>query len=169
MQIKNRFTGEVLHDSGNADLSNADLRNANLSNADLRNADLSYADLSNADLSNADLRNANLSNADLSNANLSNADLSYANLIKANLIKANLRGANRLGEKLKSNPVFVYGLTWFITVTNEFLTIGCQRHSHSDWAGFDDARIESMHSGAIAFWRKWKTTLMLMCAEQSGL
>ena len=119
MQIKNVLTGEVLHDSGNADLSNADLSNADLSNANLR-----YADLSNADL---------------------------------------------LGEKLKSNPVFVYGLKWFITVTNEFLTIGCQRHSHSDWAGFDDARIESMHSGAIAFWRKWKTTLMLMCAEQSGL
>ena len=119
MQIKNVLTGEVLHDSGNADLSNADLSNADLSNANLR-----YADLSNADL---------------------------------------------LGEKLKSNPVFVYGLTWFITVTNEFLTIGCQRHSHSDWAGFDEARIESMHSGAIAFWRKWKPSLMLMCAEQSGL
>ena len=124
MQIKNVLTGEVLHDSGNADLSNADLSNADLSNANLR-----YADLSNADLSNADL----------------------------------------LGEKLKSNPVFVYGLKWFITVTNEFLTIGCQRHSHSDWAGFDEARIESMHSGAIAFWRKWKPSLMLMCAEQSGL
>ena len=124
MQIKNVLTGEVLHDSGNADLSNADLSNADLSNANLR-----YAALSNADLSNADL----------------------------------------LGEKLKSNPVFVYGLTWFITVTNEFLTIGCQRHSHSDWAGFDDARIGSMHSGAIAFWRKWKPSLMLMCAEQSGL
>ncbi len=124
MQIKNVLTGEVLHDSGNADLSNADLSNADLSNANLR----------------------------------------YANLSNANLINANLRG-----EKLKSNPVFVYGLTWFITVTNEFLTIGCQRHSHSDWAGFDDARIESMHSGAIAFWRKWKPSLMLMCAEQSGL
>jgi len=134
MQIKNRFTGEVLHDSGNANLSNADL---------------SYADLSKADLSNADLRNA-----DLINANLINADLSNANL---------------LGEKMKSNPVFVYGLKWFITVTNEFLTIGCQRHRHSDWAGFDDERIASMHHGAIEFWRKWKTPLMLMCAEQSGL
>ena len=118
MQIKNRFTGDVLYDSGNADLRNADLRYANLSNADLSNADLSNADL--------------------------------------------------LGEKLKSNPVFVYGLTWFITVTNEFLTIGCQRHSHSDWAGFDDAKIESMHVCAIEFWRKWKPSLMLMCAEQSN-
>jgi hypothetical protein len=79
MQIKNRFTGEVifehktesmsvcvaaairvLADLSYADLSSADLRYANLSSADLRYANLSYADLRSADL-----RYANLSSADL--------------------------------------------------------------------------------------------------------
>ena len=154
MQIKNRFTGEVLHDSGCADLRGANLRDANLLDADLRGANL---------------RDANLRGANLRGANLSGADLRGANMSNADLRNADLRNANLLGEKMKSNPVFVYGLKWFITVTNEFLTIGCQRHSHSDWAGFDDERIASMHHGAIEFWRKWKTPLMLMCAEQSGL
>ncbi len=95
VQIKNKWTGEVIKevDSVNlrsanlsyADLSYADLRSANLSYADLRSANLSYADLSYANLRSANLSYADLSSADLSSANLSSADLSSANLSSAKL------------------------------------------------------------------------------------
>ena len=69
IEIKNRFTGEVICDGDFADLrdcivkNKANLRSANLRNADLRDADLWGADLRNADLWGADLRGADLRGA----------------------------------------------------------------------------------------------------------
>ena len=121
--------------------------------------DLSGANLSGADLSGAALRYADLSGADLSGADLSGADLRYANLSCANL----------RGEKLRSTPVFIHGLPWLVTVTNEFLTIGCQRHSHAEWAEFDDEKISRMEYRALDFWRRWKTVLLGVCAIQAAV
>jgi len=126
IQIKNRFTGEVLKEIDATDLRNADLRNADLRNADFRNADFSDADLSdadlrNADLSDADLRNADLRNADLRNADLRNADLRNAVLRNAVLSGAVLRNAVLSGADLSDadlrnavlrNAVLRTGETW---------------------------------------------------------
>jgi hypothetical protein len=169
MQIKHRWTGDVLKEVDAANLSGANLSSANLSSADLRSADLRGADLSSADLRGANLRGADLSSADLRGANLRGANLSGANLSSADLRGADLSSADLRGEKLKSTPVFIYGLTWFVTVTNEFLTIGCQRHSHPDWDGFDDERIARMEIRALDFWRTWKPALMDVCAVQASV
>jgi hypothetical protein len=98
-EIKNRWTGAVLHTGGGkslrdvvaaavcsgadligADLSGADLRGAGLSGADLRGADLRGADLIGADLRGADLRGADLSGADLRGAGLSGAKIGDSTL-----------------------------------------------------------------------------------------
>ncbi len=70
IEIKNRYTGEVIKTVSADSLVCANLSYANLS----------YANLSNADLSSANLRGANLSSANLRGANLRGANLSYANL-----------------------------------------------------------------------------------------
>jgi uncharacterized protein YjbI with pentapeptide repeats len=111
IEIKHRFSSEVLRtvdaDTLNgADLSGADLKYADLSRADLRGADLYGADLSGADLSGADLkyaglRGADLRTADLREANLCGADIYGANLYGANLKDADLRDANLCGADLK--------------------------------------------------------------------
>jgi len=159
MQIKNRFTGEVVKEIDGADLRDADMSNANLRDANLRGANLRGANL----------RGANLRGADLRDADLRDADMSYAYLRDANLRGADLRGADLHGEKLKSTPVFIYGLEWFVTVTNKFLTIGCQRHAHEDWSVFDDQKIGAMHCDALQFWRQWKAPLLAACAVQSAV
>ena len=124
MEIKNRFTGEVIHSGDfksmkdlvidainrDANLRNANLRDANLWSANLRDANLRDANLWGANLGCADLRNANLEyanledanlrNANLINANLEGADLEGANLRNANLINANLEGADLGGANL---------------------------------------------------------------------
>lgn len=117
VEIKNRFTGEVIcsgryimkkvveDNSANlncANLRSADLRGANLSDANLRSADLiganlRRANLSRAELGSADLRGANLASADLSNAHLGSANLGRANLSDADLGGADLSGANLNG------------------------------------------------------------------------
>jgi len=104
IEIRNRFTGELIKTVDAANLSGANLCGANLCRADLSGADLSRADLSGANLSWANLSWANLSRANLSGANLIRADLiradlSGANLIRADLIRADLSGADLSGAK----------------------------------------------------------------------
>jgi Pentapeptide repeats (8 copies) len=106
IEIKNRFTGEVIVSGDYGSLaeavvkSGANLSRANLSRADLFGANLFGANLSGADLSGANLSGANLSEADLSRAKLFGAKLSEANLSEADLSGANLSGANLSGANL---------------------------------------------------------------------
>ena len=108
IEIKNRFTGEVICDGDFADLrdcivkNKADLRNADLRCADLRGADLRYADLRNADLRGADLRCADLRCADLRDADLRYADLRNADLWDADLRCADLRNADLRNADLRN-------------------------------------------------------------------
>ena len=62
IQIKNRFTGEIIREIEGDTLRGADLGNSNLVGADLRGADLRGAKLYEADLYGADLHGANLAN-----------------------------------------------------------------------------------------------------------
>jgi len=110
------------------------------------------------------LRGAYLGGAYLRGANLEGANLGGANLEGADLRGANLRGANLRGEKLTIPPVQVIGLTWFVLVTPEYMTIGCQRHTHDEWAAFDDDQIQKMEHRALGFWQENKAPLMALCA-----
>ena len=139
---------------------------ANLSWADLSVADLSGADLSVADLSGANLSVADLSGADLSGANLSGADLSRANLSWVDLSVANLSVAKwRDGVLVKQQPVQIGGLTWPVTILDTHMQIGCELHSHDEWAGFDNERIATMDGTASRrFWRDHRDWLLGLCA-----
>jgi uncharacterized protein YjbI with pentapeptide repeats len=94
IEIKNRWTGEVIRTVDAETLTRADLTRADLSWADLSRADLSRASLSRADLSWADLSRADLSRASLYGADLYGADLYGADLSRANLSRASLYGAD---------------------------------------------------------------------------
>ena len=74
IEIKNRWTGDVIYTSSKTTMKEA-VEEAVASNADLSYTDLSYTDLSNANISKVDLSRANLFKADLFNADLSEADL----------------------------------------------------------------------------------------------
>ena len=113
------------------------------------------------------------SGADLSRANLSGADLYGANLYGADLYGANLSGANLSGAKIDGEeitipPVSIGGLKWLALITDNYLRIGCQRHTHAEWAGFDDEQIEDMSGGAPEFWAQWKAPLLAMCAAHAS-
>ena len=111
---------------------------------------------------------ADLSGANLSGADLSGADLRGADLRGADLRGAYLRGAYLRGEKLKTSPVFISGLTWEIVITNSYMTIGCQRHTHENWTAFDDSTISKMEKRALEFWKKHKEILLVLCADMAS-
>ncbi len=181
INIKHRYTNAILFtintpnlrdadlygaDLYGADLYGADLRGANLRGANLCDANLRGANLRDANLCGANLRDANLRDANLYGANLRDADLCGANLYGANLYGANIYGADLYDEKLKSNPIFIFGLHWTITITNKYLTIGCQRHLITAWQEFSDEQIKDMHNDAFGFWKTYKAMLMQLCAIQ---
>ena len=178
VQIKHRFTDEVIftcevpeQHSGMAlrsALEQAALSRANLSRANLYGANLSRANLYGANLSRANLYGANLSRANLDGANLSRANLDGANLYGANLDGANLYGANLDGETLSQTPVIMTGLCWPILITDGFMRIGCQRHLHEEWEGFESEEIEDMDGYAPTFWAQWREPLLAMCKAHAS-
>ena len=138
MDIKHRYTGDVL-----LTIDADTLRGANLGGANLR-----CADLFDADLFDANLRYANLGGADLRYANLGGADLRYANLD---------------GEILTKTPISILNLTWEIFITSQYLTIGCHRHTHKEWEKFSDDQIAKMESKAGEFWKVNKSWILGAC------
>ena len=167
IEIRQRYTNAIIFTINAHNLRGANLCGANLRSANLCDANLCGANLCGANLSDADLRGADLCGANLRGADLFDADLSNANLCGADLSDANLCGADLSGEKLKSNPIFIYGLNWQIVVTNEYLTIGCQRHLITDWREFNDTQIRDMHENALNFWKTYKPILMQFCDIQA--
>ena len=129
MKIKNRFTGKIIFDGDEADLSEVNLREVNL-------------------------RGANLSGADLSGANLREADLSGADLSGADLYEANLWGCS--GNRAQIKSIFISNI-YPISYTSEYLQIGCECHLISDWWKFTDERINAMDVGvSTVFWAENK-------------
>ena len=101
-------------------------------------------------------------------ANLRGANLRDANLRGAYLEGANLRGAKIDGEEVQYAPIAVEGLHWWVLITDRYMRIGCQRHTHAEWAGFSDALISHMDSHATTFWTSHKDVLLGLCAVQAA-
>jgi uncharacterized protein YjbI with pentapeptide repeats len=103
-------------------------------------------------------KNANLFGAKLHGADLSGADLSGADLRDANLFGADLRG-----EILTKTPISILNLTWDILITEGYMRIGCQRHTHAEWEAFTDEAIADMESRASEFWKANREWLLAAC------
>jgi predicted acyltransferase (DUF342 family) len=43
-----------------------------------------------------------------------------------------------------------------ITITDNFIAIGCKNHSIEDWESFTDEQINDMDTEALKWWRVWK-------------
>ena len=94
----------------------------------------SRADLSNENMAGAILIGANLTRANLTDANLTDAILIGAILIGANLTRAKLIDANLTRTNLSMNCRFsIRGNKHFITMVNEYLSIGCHTKTIPEW------------------------------------
>jgi hypothetical protein len=86
---------------------------------------------------------------------------------RANLADAYLAGANLADETITIQPIKISGLTWPVLITDGYLRIGCQRHTHEQWQNFTDDEIRAMETGARLFWKSWKEPLMIMCKNHA--
>jgi uncharacterized protein YjbI with pentapeptide repeats len=109
------------------------------------------------------LAGAYLVGANLDGANLDGANLDVANLDGANLDAANLAGANLDGERLSKTPISILNLTWDVLITDNYMRIGCQRHTHTDWEAFTNDEIQRMENRASEFWKNNRDWLLAAC------
>ena len=111
-------------------------------------------------LKGADLQYTNLQGADLQGANLQGANLQGANLLMANLRGVNLQGANLQGADLPTDVIRIDGMRWDVTISQDWMTIGCQHHHIDKWNKFTDDEIAEMDDGALEFWQANKHKLI---------
>jgi hypothetical protein len=80
----------------------------------------------------------------------------------------NFRDGNFRGKKITKNPLSFYGFKWPVYISENHMVIGCQMHEHAAWAAFDDAEINRMDTGALKFWRKHGSALLMICQQHAG-
>ena len=137
VEIKNRFTGNVIFTYEGANLRGANLIGANLRGANLEDANLIGANLIGANLEGANLEGANLRGANLRGANLIGANLRDANLRDANLRGANLRGANLRDANLRDAIKAPMYCKWSHGITKgNLIHIGCEKRTIEEWDKF---------------------------------
>jgi uncharacterized protein YjbI with pentapeptide repeats len=105
IEIKHKFTGEVLRVVEADTLVGAALAGAKLEMADLARSDLRGVQLREAELAAADLGGAILTRGDLSAANLAGANLEGATLIGVSLAGVNAPAANLAGSDLTGSDL----------------------------------------------------------------
>jgi len=100
--------------------------------------------------------------ANLTGATLNGATLTDANLTDANLTGANLNGANGVNDWIKFAQIERYAISY----TADVIQIGCQIHTHAEWAAFTDAQIRAMDGkAALDWWGKYKDWLFATIAR----
>lgn len=82
--------------------------------------------------------------------------------------RANLDGANLDGKTLTKPPISLINLTWPVLITDGYMRIGCQRHTHDEWRAFDNSVIAAMEPRAADFWGRWGAVLLAMCDAHKG-
>jgi hypothetical protein len=163
IQIKHRYTGDVIKEVAAASLVNVDLRATNLRAADLQDANLLGANLRGADLRGAYLRDAYLRYADLRDANLQDTNLQGANLKQAELQRANLLGADLCSTNIRwvlgdGKRIKTIIDQYMIVIMLEYgvMAIGCEQHNIDKWMNFSDKEIDKMYTDALHWWKVWK-------------
>ena len=65
-------------------------------------------------------------------------------------------------------PLYLSGLTYSVTITDQHMAIGCQVHAIAEWRAFDDRRIAEMDGATGSrFWRDMGPALLALCAATS--
>ena len=103
-------------------------------------------------------------NARKNKVSLQDAYLRNAYLQGAYLWVDDLQGADLQGEILITFPVQVLGLRWCVLITPQYMSIGCERHTHEEWANFNRVEISKMATNAWDWWTAHKDVLLNMCS-----
>lgn len=69
------------------------------------------------------------------------------------------------GDSAAKRPIFISGLICDVTITDEHMTIGAQRHSIAEWFGFCEAEIAELGVDEPELWTEYKDILRKICVD----
>ena len=69
-------------------------------------------------------------------------------------------GNSRVFGKCSKTPIYIQGLTWEITIADDTMAIGCQKHTIEAWNNFSDEEISKMEGRALEFWLTNKSFIL---------
>ena len=55
---------------------------------------------------------------------------------------------------------YLLGLRYSVLCTDNYVRIGCKRHTRDEWAAFTDVEINAMDTDALSFWREYKDAIL---------
>ena len=78
--------------------------------------------------------------------------------------KAQVSGeAQVFGEAIATKPVIcISNLPWHITISDNYVAVGCQNHPKEQWFKFTRREISAMATGAIQFYPTLKQLLKIL-------
>jgi uncharacterized protein YjbI with pentapeptide repeats len=72
------------------------------------------------------------------------------------------------GNPITKQPIYISGFPWSVTILQHCMLIGCQHHSHAEWANLGEDIIEDAGGKkAVELWAIYKSILLALCAEQA--
>ena len=138
-------------------------RNTDLSDSDVSGSDMSYSDYRGSNFSRANMRGVKLIGCKLGGCNFAETQLSGESLCGVDTRLVKLRGSYIDGEKLHKEPIVINGLPWFVLITDNYMRLGCERHTHEEWRKFRTSNIEKMGVGAVAIFKRYREVLLALC------
>lgn len=158
IEIKSWITGEVLFSHEQEDNTTAITLAASVK-AGIK---LVGADLSNSDFSKVEIRGAICINSSFVGSRFDGS-----RFVGSRFVGSSFDGSRFDDEQITKPPISLLNTGWPVLITQAFMRIGCQRHSHESWRGFSDNEINDMDSKALDFWKKWGPHLLALCAAHA--
>ncbi len=131
------------------DLTVEPTRRPDLRRADMRNTDAKEAVFDGSAFRGASFKNANFDRADFTGASFSNVTMT---------------GAEFEGMPLGRRHIILTGLLYLVVITDSRMFLGCEHHTHEEWAEMSDEAISAMDDPALEFWYTWREPLLSACA-----
>lgn len=69
-------------------------------------------------------------------------------------------------DTLTGEILNITGLRYNVTITDNHIKIGCKCYTKEEWNNFSDDKIDKMDNCALEFWKKYKTSIMLLAGVE---
>jgi hypothetical protein len=81
---------------------------------------------------------------------------------------AQVSGSAWVSGDASKSPSNIIGLRYNITITDDIIQIGCEKHTINEWSDFDDRAILKMDGKeSLDWWKKYKPFIMQICDERN--
>jgi len=143
-------------------------RNTDFSGSTLDDCDMSYGDYRGSNFSRCSAKRTKFTGSNLRGCNTVKMLIDGESLIGVDTRMVNLKGSIIDGEEVKKQPIVINGLPWFVLITDNYMRLGCERHTHQDWKNMKIKDMEKIGEIAVYIFQKYSSLLFTLCDLHSN-